>query len=399
MHYYNGVDAVRTTICSVFVMLGLSLSAWGAAGQEGAPHPAKPAPSIESRLLNFPLTGAWAAILPSPPAARPGFDAVHAYIPLRNGELIAASLDDGSVRWKAALSTAARLATGGGLVFVAGDGSIEARWSSDGSVRWRALVGGKISAPLVWDTDWLIVGTETGELVALRGTDGEILWRRAVQSVARSPVALAADRLYASLEDGRVVALGLRDGQPIWERKLGGAPVDILALEDRLFVGSKDNFFYCLDTRKGKIKWRWRTGADVVGRAVVDEKRVYFVSLDNLLRALDRGNGVLKWQRPLPFRGSAGPLLVGDLVLVAGVEAAFRAYRADDGEPAGEFVAPADLAAPPHFAAAHKTLVILTLDGRLEALGHAEKNPPAEAEPRRPPVTIEADGLESRGNR
>ncbi len=55
------------------------------------------------------------------------------------------------------------------------------------------------------------------------------------------------------------------DGAPLWEYRLGGAPSDILALDDRLYVGSRDNFFYCLSTKDGTPFWRWRTGGDVIG--------------------------------------------------------------------------------------------------------------------------------------
>ena len=43
-------------------------------------------------------------------------------------------------------------------------------------------------------------------------------------------------------------------------------------------------------------------GADIVGAAVHDEVRVYFVSMDNVLRALDAGTGAQRWKKPLPLR-------------------------------------------------------------------------------------------------
>ena len=51
---------------------------------------------------------------------------------------------------------------------------------------------------------------------------------------------------------------------------------------DRLYVGSKDNDFYCLLTRDGSVDWKWRTGADVIGLPVVDDHRVYFVGSSSI---------------------------------------------------------------------------------------------------------------------
>ena len=79
------------------------------------------------------------------------------------------------------------------------------------------------------------------------------------------------------------------------------------------------------------MRWRWRTGGDIVGRAAVDERRVMFVSLDNILRALDRESGVQQWRRPLAGRPTSGPQIVDDMVLVSGVSPVLRAFNIGEG--------------------------------------------------------------------
>src|SRR5207237_1034111 len=113
--------------------------------------------------------------------------------------------------------------------------------------------------------------TAKGSVLAYRASDGTLIWRRDVGSPVIALAALAADRVYVPTDDGRIVALKVDDGTPLWERKLGGKPGDILAFDDRLFTGSKDNFLYCLLTKDGAVDWRWRTGADVVGRPAFDD--------------------------------------------------------------------------------------------------------------------------------
>jgi hypothetical protein len=144
-----------------------------------------------------------------------------------------------------------------------------------------------------------------------------------------------------------VLALLIESGEQVWSRKLGGPPNEILALDDRLYVGSNDNFFYCLRASDGAVDWRWRTGGDVIGLPVVDEHRVYFVSLDNVLRALDRKSGAQRWKRPLPLRPTRGALQAGDDLLVSGIARTLPAYAMKDGSPAGELTAGGELAAAP----------------------------------------------------
>jgi len=178
------------------------------------------------------------------------------------------------------------------------------------------------------------------------------------------------------LNDGRIIALSLQTGDELWTHTLNKPGEGILALAERLYVGSLDDWFYSLDTKDGKRKWRWRNDADVVGMPVIDTRRIYFVALDNVLRALNRGGGSLFWKRGLPMRPSSGPLLTENLLVVPGLAAELHGYAIADGAPAGDFVLKGSqgeelqLAAPPHLTT-KKTIVIVTKNGLLQALGTA----------------------------
>src|SRR5689334_21675944 len=76
------------------------------------------APSLDAR---------WATEFESLPAAEPGFDATTAYVPLKDGGLVAVDLDRGTIRWQLEAATQLTPATGEGLVFIATEQSIEAR--------------------------------------------------------------------------------------------------------------------------------------------------------------------------------------------------------------------------------------------------------------------------------
>jgi outer membrane protein assembly factor BamB len=115
-----------------------------------------------------------------------------------------------------------------------------------------------------------------------------------------------------------------------------------------VYAGSNDNYFYALRSDDGRVAWRWRTGADVVGVPVLDERNVYFVSLDNALRALSRRTGVQQWVRLLPIRPTRGPLRVDHTLVVSGIAPALRAYNMKDGTAAGELPATGEQAGAPY---------------------------------------------------
>jgi outer membrane protein assembly factor BamB len=208
-------------------------------------------------------------------------------------------------------------------------------------VAWQLPLEDPLAAPPAYENGWLVVATQGGKIAALRADTGGIVWQRDIGSPAHTRPTLFDDRVYVPANDGRIVALKIESGEPVWERRLGGAPAEILSLGERMYVGTSDNFFYCLIAKDGTVDWRWRTGGDVVGQPVADERYVFFVALDNLLRAMDRKTGAQVWVRPLPVRPIAGALLAGSTLLVAGLPAQLRAFNAKDGTPAaGEPIVP-----------------------------------------------------------
>jgi outer membrane protein assembly factor BamB len=296
--------------------------------------------------------------------APPGFSGARGYFPIEEGRVAAYDLAGARRLWVAAARAQSRPAAGDNLVFLAEPDAIVALHDEDGAPAWRVPIAERLAVPIVWEYGWLITASVSGTVSAYRATDGHHLWQYEAESHASAAPDLAADRVYVPLADGRVVALQVQTGEQLWARRLTGTPHDILALDDRLFVGSTDNYFYCLAADEGRVRWRWRTGGDVIGLPVVDDRRVYFVSLDNLLRGLDRNNGAQRWLSGLPLRPSSGPVKAADTLIVSGISPRLPAYALHNGAPAGEIEAPGDLASPPHVIEANgsTTIVIVTRD-------------------------------------
>jgi outer membrane protein assembly factor BamB len=333
--YYNGVGAGHTTICSgrstgdrPTVALSLTLvllcTAVVAAGQ------IRRSETDERALIA--IDARWTVPLATAPSAMPGFDARAAYVPLKGGELISVSLDNGAVLWKVELTTAFTPATGDGFVFVAGDGLVIAFEDRTGTTAWRTPVGGEIAGPVHFDAGLLIVTKSDGELLALRGQDGAVAWRRPIGGPVTVAPTSFGDRLYVALSDGRVLAIHRDSGESLWEFAAGAAVTGMLALEDQVVIGTRGSRVYSLQPDRARIRWQWRVGASVAGAPVADDRRIYIAALDNVLRALDRGNGNMRWTARLPSRPAGGPLRTGDVVIVPTASATIGAYLVDSGK-------------------------------------------------------------------
>ncbi len=138
-------------------------------------------------------------------------------------------------------------AIGDDLLFVAAENAVVALRLEDGSTAWEAPVTERLAAPLAWEKGWLVGATATS-LLALRAEDGALMWHRDLPSAASAAPAIANNQIYVPLEDGRVLAFAIEDGHDVWTRRLGDAPHRIYVVGGRLFVGSRDDFFYCLST-------------------------------------------------------------------------------------------------------------------------------------------------------
>ena len=283
----------------------------------------------------MPSETVWGLALNSPLTVPPAYDGANGFFSIEGDRLVAYDLVAGKQLWIVDAHPLLQPAAGDGLLFIVESETLTARAVSDGSVAWQIPFTEKLAVRPVWDNGWLIVASVGGDVGALRATDGELIWRRAMTSPAHAAPALSADRVYIPTTDGRIVALRVDTGAPVWDRRLGGPANEILALNDRLFTGSLDNFFYCLLTSDGQIDWKWRTGGDVIGMPVADERNVYYVALDNVLRAHRLISGGQQWMRPLPVRPVWGPALVGSTIVVAGLPATLRAFNVKDGVVAG----------------------------------------------------------------
>jgi outer membrane protein assembly factor BamB len=351
------------------------VTAGAASAQFGTPTLPPPPPAPRKPTPGTPqgseLRSSTTVALESAPVAQAAIAGSDAYVPLKDGRLVAVDLELGRVKWSIDLASTLPPVAGGDLIFVAGDERLTAI-TPDSKIEWTLPLAGGFSAPPYFAGGWLLVGAASGDVLCLRASDGQVIWTRHLGAALQSGAAISADRVYLGLADGTIACHMLTDGTPVWERKLGGAPGPILALDDRLFVGAKDKYFYCLKTKDGKPHWRWRMGGGIVGLAAVDDRRVYFTALDNVLRALDRDGGSQRWKVGLPLRPSGGPLLIGTFVAVAGTSAEVRTYVAATGKEGSRYATPRDLAAAPQVLVGaipeFSAVLLLTREGVLELL-------------------------------
>lgn len=320
----------------------------------------------------------WVLTLDAPPAAIPAYDATTGYVPLRGGMLVAVDLDRGQVRWRRDVASTVSPSVGGGLVFVAGDGVIEALTADRGVTRWRTTLPGKM-VTVTWDTDWLLCSNDAGDLAALRASDGGLVWRVSLASALVVPPAAGLDRVYVGLDGGRLTSIDLASGQTAWTRTLPGRITGLAPADGQLIVGTTANAVFSLDLATGRQRWRWRVGGDVAGAAASDDRHVYFTARDNLLRAVDLRTGNLRWTADLPARPVSGPQVLGGWIVVP-LPTAVSIFDPHSGKPEAQVTVAGEMGVAPHLRVDGRPtsprLIAVTLDGRMQGFGWRYEEPP-----------------------
>jgi outer membrane protein assembly factor BamB len=341
----------QTTICCSAVAL-IAVFALTARAQTAVPaaRAVKQTHALDDKtpLALFPVMPIWTLSLNNALTAPPAFRDALAVFALEGAQLAAYDLAAGSRLWLTSLATTVEPAIGEHVVFVASDGALSALSLRNGDVVWRQPFDDELAAALTVAGDRLVVATAGGDIVAHRVADGMELWRRHLPRAVTSRPAFVESELFVATADKQIAAINLDTGDVVWSRTLNGVGHDILASGDRIFFGSQDRYFYCLNAEDGTIEWRWPTGADAIGLPSADDRTVYFVSLDNVLRGLNRSSGVQRWKTPLPFRPISGPLKWSETLVVAGTSPLLQAASIREGKSLGSYSVSTELSALPY---------------------------------------------------
>ena len=120
----------------------------------------------------------------------------------------------------------------------------------------------------------------------------------------------------------------------VWERQL---PVSFYATPvehyGRIYVGDDNGTFYAFDMTNGKILWRYKTTARIIGSADVKDGRVVFASANGTVYCLSVETGKPLWRQKLgkPVTGSV--TIDGQNVYVGSSDSCFYALKLMSGAP------------------------------------------------------------------
>jgi outer membrane protein assembly factor BamB len=99
----------------------------------------------------------------------------------------------------------------------------------------------------------------------------------------------------------------------------------------KVFIGSLDRKFYCLDMNNGDDLWNFTTKGRISGSSAVYEGKVYFGSQDSKFYCLNAENGSQIWKFDTNFMIESSPTVLNDKVFFGSSDGTFYCLNASNG--------------------------------------------------------------------
>ena len=180
---------------------------------------------------------------------------------------------------------------------------------------WTLEVGESIESSAAIADGVVYVGSQSGDLLAVKLSSGEELWRyRAAEfGIGESSPCVGDGLVYIGDLDGVLHAVDVRTGKAAWtfgtEGEIKSSPV---LVGNRVLVGSYDSHLYALHADTGVLLWKVMTGGFVHSTPSVANGVAYLSGCDEIFRAIRVNDGRELYQVPSIAYTGASPALAGD---------------------------------------------------------------------------------------
>jgi outer membrane protein assembly factor BamB len=181
--------------------------------------------------------------------------------------------------------------------------------------------------------DWVLFTSQDSHLYVLNRQTGEEVWKIAAGDQLQCAAVVVEGHAFLAGCDGLLHTVILDEQRDDGGVELNSPTGSTPAVEgDRLYFGTQQAGFLCVDWRKKEIVWRFTDNdglGTVSGNACIIDDRVIFADDTRRVHALRKADGEVLWQTPLRTGVFASPLVVGQLVFIG--DKAGRLYALDRG--------------------------------------------------------------------
>ena len=264
-------------------------------------------------------------------------------------------------RFKAEHAVSASPELGENHLFLRDDGNVLYALDSRGSLVFEKPLGEAVTSAVREYGGRVYFGTAGGNIRALGlSGNGALAWEcRAAAAITAGPV-FAGDLVLFGAAGGRLMAFD-QTGKLVWEFAAKGAiAADPAVADGRLYFGTQDRYFYCLNAVTGKKIWSRRLQGAPLQPAVIRGRRIALAASNSVVYFLSsKAGSILSWEA-IPSRIIHKIAVAGPFILVSSATPNLLAIDFATGQRAGEHFASGPLAAGALWAS---PIIVLVTEG------------------------------------
>lgn len=158
----------------------------------------------------------------------------------------------------------------------------------------------------------------------------ELLWEVPAQDGVVSTPAIVDGRVYVGVLGGWILCLDLADGKVLWRYRsidsdkedefAPGFTAPIAVTDELVFAGDEQGLFHVVERASGRRKWKFETGAEIVGGPMLIDDRVIFGSHDGKLYCFKQANGDKVWEFETQGPVNGTPTLAESFTFITGCD-------------------------------------------------------------------------------
>jgi outer membrane protein assembly factor BamB/predicted MPP superfamily phosphohydrolase len=186
-------------------------------------------------------------------------------------------------------------------------GEIFALDKETGKKKWSYTTREKIYSTPIFTGHYLIVASTDGWIYCLNPANGNLWWKVNTGSPIVAKPLVEKDVIYIGSSNGHFTSRNVNTGKTIWDFTkvkdfIRSKP---LLYNNRLYFGSWGGEFYVLNAKSGSLEWKWKdsSGNRMLAPGgcvpVAVNNKVFIVSPDQFMTAFDAITGTIIWRKKM----------------------------------------------------------------------------------------------------
>ncbi len=161
----------------------------------------------------------------------------------------------------------------------------------------------------------------------------ELFWKFKTGDWVRSSPSVSGDFVYVGSQDNYVYCLNKNTSEVVWKFKTDNWVRSSPAIsENFVYVSSEDGYVYCLNKNTGRLVWKFKTDNWVRSSPAISENFVYVSSEDGYVYCLNKNTGRLVWKFKTDNWVRSSPAISENFVYISSWDNYIYCLNKDTGE-------------------------------------------------------------------